>query len=82
MVAQWMLHIKLGKLAAKVLCEYLDSRIHAFDNTQQMHPEVKSKSVKVDRGQLTSLAKWQDNELEKVLEKYATHMSSCIVYFV
>ena len=71
MVAQWFLHIKLGKLAAKVLCEYLDSRIHAFDNTQKMHPNVKPKSEGVDRGKLTGLAKWQDKRLKSVLEKYA-----------
>ena len=72
MVARWTIHIELGKLAARVLCEYLDSRIHCFDNTQKMHP---TNRARVDRGMMTELAEWQDRQLAPVLEKYTVEHS-------
>lgn len=74
-VAQWRIHIELGKMAAKVLCEYIDSRIHCFDNTQKTHPSLRKEPV--SRDMMTDLAEWQANKLAPVLEKYTvsvTHM--------
>ena len=68
-VAQWRIHIELGKMAAKVLCEYIDSRIHCFDNTQDTHPQ--RADGKLDRSLLTELADRQAERLAPVLEKYA-----------
>ena len=68
MVAQWQIHIELGKMAARVLCEYIDSRVHCFDNTQNTHPQ---RGGRFDRGMLTELAEWQARKLRPVLEKYA-----------
>ena len=68
LVAQWAIHIKLGKLAAAVLVEYLDSRIHCFDNTQKKHPT--SRKDPVAREEMTELAQWQVRKLAPVLEKY------------
>ena len=61
LVAQWRLNIELGKLAARVLCEYIDSRIHCFDNTQDTHPQ--RGDGKLDRGRLTELAERQAERL-------------------
>lgn len=37
-VATWIRHINIGDQAARVLTEYIDSRIQCFDNTQ--HPNL------------------------------------------
>ena len=67
-VAQWRIHIELGKLAAQVLCEYMDSRIHCFDNTQRRHPSRTHQ--RSNRGLLSELAEWQAVQLAPIREDY------------
>ena len=70
-VAQWRLHIRLGKLAAKVLCEYFDSRIHCFDNTQRYHRSgVRPEGL--GREELLKLAEWQEQMLGPITKEYTT----------
>ena len=57
-VAIWIEHIKIGSLAANVLCEYIDSQIHCFDNKQRYH-KSNTNEQEPDPLLRTNLALWQ-----------------------
>ena len=69
-IKTWREHIALGWLAAHALCEYMDSRIHCFDNKQTIHPSKKYK--KASRIQTTELADWQTEQTKPIVERHTT----------
>ena len=68
MLRTWRVHIVLGKLAARVLCEYMDSRLHCFDNTQDIHPSKKFKQA--NRDETTKLAALQTELHEPIVARH------------
>ena len=69
LVTGWRTHIVLGDIAGKVLCEYLDSRLHCFDNKQEYGPS--GSKLRATREEVSSLASWQAGLLKPTNEIHA-----------